>query len=502
MSRVRSVRLPASLCLAALLPFVAACGSDGGGVGGAADVVPGDVALYMSFDTDFDGDQWAAVEELAARFPDGENFLQTIVDDLESEEDIDFERDVEPALGPEAAVAVLELPPTELLAPQGDLDTPEEQVVVLLQPDDQAAFERLVAKSSDPLVTREIEGWQAVSDQEEWLDRFEAGLDDSRLGESDDFQEAMGDLDEGALVRFYASGEVLQAEAAVDPELGAFLGDGGVSAVGFAARAEDGGVRLDGTGVLTDDFAGTFSTDPYEPSLPEEVPGDVLAYFSSGNLEGVISGYRDMLAEAVPELETQLGMAEGVLGVSLEEDIAPLFSEEVAVYVRPAALVPELTLVTRVDGEEEAVGTVDSLVEGAAAFGAPVGSALRTEVDGIEVREVPLSPQSSMFYAAFDGLLVVTSSRDGIAELREDDGRLADEEAFREATDRAGLPDETEGFGYVDLGDALPLLLGFATLGNAAVGEADEYLDPLESLVFYGDEDGDTASFTVFLGID
>ena len=112
MSRVKSVRLILALLVAALLPVLAGCGS-GSDVGAAADVVPADVFLYASVDTDFDGDGWAALEEFAARFPDGDNLMQSLADELESgEEGIDFEQDVKPALGDEVAFVLLDAPAT------------------------------------------------------------------------------------------------------------------------------------------------------------------------------------------------------------------------------------------------------------------------------------------------------------------------------------------------------------------------------------------------------
>ena len=110
MSRVKSVRFIPVLLVAALLPVLAGCGS-GSDVGGAADVVPADVFLYASVDTDFDGEGWAALEEFAARFPNGDNLLQSLADEVNSgEEGIDFEADVKPALGDEVAFVVLDAP--------------------------------------------------------------------------------------------------------------------------------------------------------------------------------------------------------------------------------------------------------------------------------------------------------------------------------------------------------------------------------------------------------
>ena len=123
-------------------------------------------------------------------------------------------------------------------------------------------------------------------------------------------------------------------------------------------------------------------------------------------------------------------------------------------------------------------------------------------MDGVEVREVPISPPFSLSYAAFDGLLVVTTSANGIADLRADEDRLADDEAYEEALDRAEIPGETSGFAYVALEEALPLIFGYAEAGLGETSDARQYTEPLTSLVLWGEQDGSTQSFSVFVGIE
>ena len=109
----------------------------------------------------------------------------------------------------------------------------------------------------------------------------------------------------------------------------------------------------------------------------------------------------------------------------------------------------------------------------------------------------------SLYYAAFDGLLVLTTSQEGIVALRQESDRLSDSEAFDDALDEAGVPDETQGFGYLNLESIVPLVLAFQGVAAEEIEpEAQAYFDPLESLVFYGDQDDDTASFTLFLGVE
>jgi Protein of unknown function (DUF3352) len=507
MSRVKSVRLIPALLVAALLPVLAGCGS-GSDVGGAADVVPADVFVYASVDTDFDGDGWAALEEFAARFPNGENLMQSLADDLGSEEGLDFEADVKPALGDEVALVVLDAP-----APTGSVEPPPgveyyydpAHVVILLQPDDDAAFQRLLDKANQPPVTDEVDGWTLVAEEQESLDAFRERLDGPRLDSSEDFDRAMADLESSALAHVFVNGaeltEAYKADPAEGPQLDAFLPGGELPSFGMAFDVEADSARVDGRAV----FAGEnpFATDSYSADLPERVPADVLAYVSFSDLETAFSRFRDAAAETNPEAESQLGMAEGLLGVSLEEDVLPLLSGEGALYVRPSAPVPEVTLVTEIEDEEKALETLDKIVEFAGGFEPRLRSPTTVDIDGVEARELPVDPPLSLYYAAFDGLLVVTTSREGIVALRQDSDRLSDSEAFDDALDGAGVPDETQGFGYVNLGSVLPLWLGLGSVGGQEIEpEVQGFLDPLQSLVFYGDQDDETASFTLFLGVE
>jgi hypothetical protein len=160
---------------------------------------------------------------------------------------------------------------------------------------------------------------------------------------------------------------------------------------------------------------------------------------------------------------------------------------------------PEATLVTEVDDERQAVDTVDGLVEGLGGL-MGLGQPRRHEVAGVEARTVRVSPDLSLTYAAFDGLLVVSTSPQGIETLRGDHESLADNAHFQQALSEAGVPDATTGFGYVDLRSALQLLM-VGPLSPGESGEASKRLAPLGSIVFWGAPDDDGQSFSLFVGI-
>jgi hypothetical protein len=64
------------------------------------------------------------------------------------------------------------------------------------------------------------------------------------------------------------------------------------------------------------------------------------------------------------------------------------------------------------------------------------------------------------------------------------------------------MPDETTGFLYVDLAQALPVFSGLMGFGGMATPDwLDRNLEPLQSLVLYGERDGDDARLVGLLSI-
>ena len=80
-------------------------------------------------------------------------------------------------------------------------------------------------------------------------------------------------------------------------------------------------------------------------------------------------------------------------------------------------------------------------------------------------------------------------------------GSLADDEDFKEAKDAAGMPDETGGFLYVDVADALPLLSLAGYAGVDVPKELLENLRPVSSVIAWSQADGTTSAQTLFVHI-
>src|SRR5262245_27798596 len=81
--------------------LVAGCGGKSiDGVRGAS-IVPATAAAFIAIDSDPQSAQWQNANELADKFPSRQKAIAQVEDSLRSESNLDFEKDVEPALGPE-----------------------------------------------------------------------------------------------------------------------------------------------------------------------------------------------------------------------------------------------------------------------------------------------------------------------------------------------------------------------------------------------------------------
>jgi hypothetical protein len=474
-------RLVLVLAAAALALSATGCGEGSSPGAAGASVAPASSQVFVSVDTSFDSANWSAGRALLGKFPDGDRAVEWILGELGGK-GVDFDDDVKPALGPETDFVALDV-------------TGEGKVVGLTQPDDGAKLDALLAKSDEPLVSREIDGWVAFSDSEANLDEFERLQADGTLDGDGDYQKVSGEVADDGIATVYVASSAFSSK-----ELSYFkpLVGADQPALALSLDPQEDGIHLEGA---ASPATGDLFSEEFSAELPGQVPGGAFVYAGANDLERQLGTLRDVLAEVAPGIERDIGRAEAEIGVSLDEDVFPLFSAESALYLRPGFPIPEVTIVTQVDDEQGALAVLDKLAgEVAEYYGTADLQSL--DIDGVQAKELAINRFFSVFYAAFDGKLVITTSREGITDLRADDGRLADDEAFKDATEAAGMPDETTGFLYVDLDQALPVFSGLMGFGGMATPDwLDRNLEPLQLLVLYGERDGDVARLVGLLSI-
>ncbi len=494
MSTLIAVRLRAlAVTLVTGLAVVAAgCGGSSSSSAAGAEVAPASAPVFISVNTDFEGDQIATFRTLLDKFPGSDGLLRMALAELE-QDDVDFEQDVKPALGPELDIVVLDLG-------QG-ADAPDPEVVALLQPGDPAKLDALLEKDTGgtPTVKEEVDGWTVLADSQASIDRFkEMRSSGGTLSDSGGFADAMEGLPDDALARAYVNTDaIVEAYRVAEPLGGAQAFDqlfpNGVPSVGATVSAEEGGLRFQATGKTTQ------PTDTFEASLPDELPAGALAYVGFDNLAKGVRESLNSAGEANQQFDQQLGQIELVLGLSLDRDVLPLFEQEGAIAVYPAASgsdTPGIQLVMKVDDPEQAVGTIDKLLARAAQFAPGIPTPQSIDIGGVKAKTVEYEG-TTIIYAGFDGKLVITNAADTIEAMQGGGEKLSDDETYSSARESTDVPGETSGILYVNLNTALDLAQSLT--GQSP--QVQENVEPLDSFLLYSTADDDRVTVSGFLAI-
>jgi hypothetical protein len=376
--------------------------------------------------------------------------------------------------------------------------------VGLTKPKDAAKFKALVAKlnahdqdpSAKPVVYKAIDdGWYAVSESQAQIDAALKGSGGAALSDDGTFKAALEKLPGEALVKAYVDGrqlnELIQAQSqkSATPFDLSTLGLDKLEFVAASTSAESDGILARGVTSGANIGGGEFSS-----KLLDGVPGDALAFL---NFRG--AGTTDQLKklESNPTMTQALAQIQAVLGVSLD-DILALLHNEVALYVRPGAGIPEVTLVFETKDQTAALSTLDRLAARLAA--ATNGQVQPGTQGGHDVKTVNLG-QIAIHYGGLGDKVLITSGVNGIADYGSG-SKLTDSADFKQARSAAEMPDSTGGFFYLDLKNSIPLLEGLAGLaGQTPPAEVTENVRPLRSFLAWMEGSGSTRTFDAFLEI-
>lgn len=454
--------------LAALLVVaVAGCGgsesTSGSTAAEVAGIVPASAPLLIAFETDPESEQWQQADELLSKFPGKQRLLTELRKSL-AEEGIDLQDDVIPALGDETYLVFL------------DFENGGDNLVVLTKPRDKAKLHELLKESDEPTETREVDGWTVIAEKQASLDQLAA--DGEKLDGADWFEDAQGGVEDAALVTVFANGAPITEALKQQKIEGCDLPQqqGTLRYVAGSLLAEDDGVRFK----LAAESEGAPDLSEGE-SLLSEVPSGAFAYIGSAGFDATGLGGFDQLrcvlgAGGADDIEEQLG-------VSFEQ-ILDLFAGGFGIYTRPAALIPEVTLLLAPKDDAKGLETLDTLAEQAGAlFDA---TPRRRTIGEIGAKELQLGPVS-ILYGSNDGHIAVTTARAGIEALADGGDSLEDDKAFQSATDAAGVGGDDDVYAYFDLQRLVDLADDVAGFAETDVPEdVRANLEPLRSFVAFG----------------
>jgi Protein of unknown function (DUF3352) len=483
-----------TLLVAAVAASLLVAGCGGGesitGVRGAS-IVPATAAAFIAVDSDPDSSQWQNAMDLADKFPSRQKAIAQAEDSLRSESNLDFEKDVKPALGPELDLVWL------------DFENNGDNFVALMQPQDQDAFEKLVAKGNiqdpaDKLLYEEVDGWQVMSDKQASIDAFKAAHDlkGPVLSDDDSFNQAMDDYAKPSIFKAYLSGKTVMDELRkeLSPDDKDFLDKvGNLEWLALALRTTSDGIRFDtsvrGTpGELLRSSTGD-ATPNFELSLPKQLPADVLAYIGFHGAPGTFKGLQDNPLMESPELD-QFRSIVGKIGTLVEG--------EDALYVRPNKNgdFPEITLVTTPRAGTDGAEALDGILKDAKV----VDQVKPQVIAGLNARRISLGDSGpAINYATVGDKLVITTAPAGI-ESNANPTDTGEDSSLRDAIDASDVPDKVQSFFYVNVRGGLDLV---EQLSGAPIPDSvKKNVKPLRSAVEYAASRPSEVQLTFFVRID
>ncbi len=358
----------------------------------AAAFIPASALAYVSADANLDSDSWQVVTDLFG--PIGS--------------DVDYKRDVKPALGDRVNLAVLRV------------ENGKPEAVALVKPTDDAKLSALAKKfdrGNEHYTVEQIDGWSVVADSAENFQAVRDAGSGSSLADSADFKSAMSQIGDAGFATAYASASGVQQLPAKLQALVRVAGSPSWVAAG---------INVDRNALHLEALAAGASTPAaYKPSLLHDVPSGAILAVS----------FKD-----VNQLPARI-QAEPTLRASLPSFLTGLRSlgGEGVLYLMPGTLLPVVTLEVQPADPAAAVTALRALAAQAAKV-----LPLRVERQGDKV--------------------VLTNAPPGF-----DPGNasLVDDQPFKDALAAADVPAEVTWLAYADIQRLTPILQALAALtGN------------------------------------
>jgi hypothetical protein len=496
------------------------CGLPGGGACApedeAAQLVPGDSLAYLHANLDSETEQ----AQRAAQTADGLPTVSAQVAGSALElvpgagrDAIDFADEIEPWFGGEIALALLE-------------SEPRPETVALFEVSDaegaDAFASRLESDRSEPTSER-VGDFLAVGDGGAVAAvRAVAEGETDSLADSETVRAVLDELPEQRIAEAYASPEGA-SELVGDPRgalgsLAPFVDPGATEGAAAAvAVAEEGELEVSLRSDLDSERAeaspGFFAAfEAFEPGLTARLSTETLAYIGVGDPGATLEALLSQASAEAPALaagfEDLLRSLERGGGIDVEGELADAFTGEAALALQPAPVAdgdaqafapagtPYVEFVTQDVDEARARAALAAF---AGALGTPAGE---SEVEGVTVQSVQLSPTTRLAYAVFDGLAVAATDPAAISEQAAGDDGLAGDDRFERATSDLGDSNEVSLLAYLDLAELIALGEGLGLAEDPVYASLAGEIRTLEALGLSVTSDGDLLATDARLVLD
>jgi hypothetical protein len=453
----------------------------------AEQLVPADALAYLHANLDPDTDEYSAAAELAAKLP---VFGSQVADrglaliPSAGGGRLDFDRDVSPWFGGEAAIAVI-----------GGPGVVPERVDVLEVADSEGAGEYARALAVGQVQSAEYEGVEVSTDQQDVAtaqvqgflvigteDGVRAviatatGADEAQsLADDPVATDARDQLPEHRFAEAWVSEDGIRELIATDTgtlgTLTPVIAPGSSRGVAASLSAGDDGLELAVRSVLDPEreksspsFFAAFPS--FEPELPQRLRPETLAYLGIGAPEKTVTALLSQASVQAPGIAAGFEDLVNTLrhqgDVDIERQLLGALGEEAAFAFEPApgqgdvpAAEPPYLMFVADQVDEEAARKALAALQGPLADAADTGSDLQApvldqeEVSGVETNSIRVSPTIELTYAVFDSLAAIATDPLGVAGLIDGNGGLDQQALYEDATD--DFPDQVSLQAYFNL---------------------------------------------------
>jgi hypothetical protein len=396
-----------------------------------AELVPPDAVALISFDTDLNSARWQRVTGVVGPVYLGIGKL-------------DFERDVRPAVGDQAHLAVF-----------GPEDGLADSTLWFMRPKDESKLPALVDALGPGYELQRIGAWAAISDSAEALARVRQAESGRSLAEVDWFRDATTELSGDFVATSYAKNSAGFVSLPDELRL--------VERALGSPRWLASGIGVQDDAVLVQVSAAA-AVAVYRPRLLREAPAGALLAVSFKN------GQELLTAIAVEQSLREYRM--------LLTELAPALRGEGVFYVSPGLLLPTLTL------EIESPNP------------ARAAQALRDFATRLRGRTRNLL---ALRVITRDERVVLTNATGPEPGARS----LVDDQTFKDALAAADAPEEVSWLAYADIHRLAPIVEGLSQLlsGRSLGEEQKARLDRLGTLVAFGARSGATTQLVARITI-
>ena len=427
------MRAAAAALALGLLLVAAGCGNSTAATGtssgtDAASLVPASALAYVSVDANLDSQSWQVVSDLVGAIGT----------------DVDYKRDIHPALGDRVNLAVL------------GVDNGKPEAVAIVQPTDVAKLQALAKKfdqGTEHYTVENIGGWSVVADSAAAFQAVRDASTGSSLADSADFKNAMSQVGGAAFATAYASGSGAEQLPA---KLRALVRVAG-SPRWVAARitADKSALHLEARA------AGAATPAAYKPALLGDVPSGAILAVSFKDVNQLLARIQ----------------AEPTLRASLPPFLNGLSSlgGEGVLYLLPGTLLPVVTVELQPRDPAAAMNSLRALAAKAA-------------------KVLPLRVERHGSY------VLLTNAAAGASP---GSGSLIEDQPFKDALAAADVPAEVTWLAYADIQRLAPILQALASLTGKGQAKPSSTLklEKFGTLVAFGARSGSTSRLEVRLTV-